>query len=291
MTIWEKDGTKYDVHGPWSGEQRFDDPHGDGGYFIARYSAGRLHSTDDQPAFEHFDRNGQIVEQRWAKEGNWHRDKGPSVIEYDDIGGKAKEEYHRWFGWGSGLLHSTDDHPAVIEYRYGTITKQAWYDYDKLHREGDKPALLEWADDGTSITVGYYNRGSLDRENGPALVERDLEAMTETEMWVRNDTTYREDGPAVVECDLIETDDGWTTKLKDAQWCREEGFYEPSAHERLRWHSTQIRQRGPLWQEPDDAPEVVATRSGGVKAAAAAAATKAATTRQRGAKASSQDAR
>lgn len=259
---------------PWNGIFREEDEVEGVGYVIAHYHEGRIHRDDDEPAYTRFDEHGQVCEHRWIKNGLCTRTHGPACVEYDDIGGKSKEEWYN----ADGELHSTDDHPAVIEYRYGTITRQAWYDRNLRHRDGDKPSELQWDSDGAFIKAAYHTHDEPDRENGPAIVQRlhTQEAiLEEEEQWFRGGVIHRTGGPAFVQVLSVQDDNGDWQRKTDADyfvWVRDGKPYEPSAHERMKWQATQNRQGGPLWKEPEEPHEPVATKPQGVKAAAAAAA-------------------
>jgi hypothetical protein len=43
-----------------------------------------------------------------------------------------------------GDRHSSMNHPAVIYYNNGKITKQFWYKKGELHRDGVLPAFIEY---------------------------------------------------------------------------------------------------------------------------------------------------
>lgn len=66
-----------------------------------------------------------------------------------------------WVSGNSEILHSYNDHPSM-DYDNGT---KRWYKNGKLHRDGDKPALIYT---GGKI---WYKNGKFHRDNNrPAIV-------------------------------------------------------------------------------------------------------------------------
>lgn len=84
-----------------------------------------------------------------------------------------------------GLLHRDNDKPAVIN-ADGT---KAHYQKGLIHRDGDKPAVI-----GGNGLLEYRRFGHLHREDGPARVEGEGGC----EAWYWRGKLHREDGPAVV---------------------------------------------------------------------------------------------
>ena len=257
---------------PWSGVFYEDDEVEGVGYAIVHYKDGQWHRDEDEPAYTRFDEHGQVCEHRWIKNGFCTRENGPACVEYDDIGGKSKEEWYNT----EGQLHSTDDRPAVIEYRYGTITRQAWYHRNERHREGDLPAEITY-EDGAFLQAQYITHDEHNRAAGPAIVSIDPHEYLETEHWLRAGKHDRRDGPAILCVEYYQDDDGERqNRVLHEAWYRDGEQFEPSAHEQMKWQATQAKQGGPLWKEPEDEPEPEPVRPGGVKAAATAAKAKAA---------------
>jgi hypothetical protein len=91
----------------------------------------------------------------------------------------------------NGVLHSFNDNPAV-----SNKEKQAWYKEGELHREGDKPALIE-LDSGIS---SYYINGKLHRDGDDPAVESNWFSQ-----WYKDGLLHREnDLPAVVDDEQYE---------------------------------------------------------------------------------------
>jgi hypothetical protein len=86
----------------------------------------------------------------------------------------------------NGALHSFNDNPAV-----NNNQKKAWYKDGELHREGDKPALIELDIEITS----YYINGKLHRDGDNPAVESNCFSH-----WYKDGELHRDnDLPAVVD--------------------------------------------------------------------------------------------
>lgn len=236
---------------------------------------GRRHNPDGPAYIERDADTGQIVIEAHFRDGKRHKDQGPAVVHFDDIGGRAREEF-----WQDGALQSQEGRPSVVEYRYGTITLQEWHDKDQLHRDGDQPAVLGWSEDtGAFVKAEYYRRGEAHRDNGPAMLLTNPDDHIRQELWWRNGRLDRQNGPAALTWNLIAPDDqpGWIVDEAscEEQWARAGVSFAPSAHDRLRWEATKVRQGGTEWREPEVKDELrtkpAAPKQGGVKAAAAKA--------------------
>ena len=87
-----------------------------------------------------------------------------------------------------------------------------WFFNGRLHREGDKPALI----DSYGNQYWYFN-GKYHRENNkPAIVESD-----KYQAWFLNDKRHRENGPA-----RIWSDEGKEWFLNDKQYTEEQYWEE-----------------------------------------------------------------
>lgn len=242
---------------PWNGvfREEIDDDDGTG-HALIHYRDGKIHRDDDEPAYTRFDEDGRMTEQGWYKGGVRRRENGPGTVLYGDTGEKEVEE---WYD-EQGQLHSTDDRPALIIYRNGTIAAQSWYHGGQLHRGEDKPAELFWEDDGTLLGVRFYTHGKPDRAVGPAHYQCVPEDGLETEHWMRDGKYDRRDGPACLSVESYQDDDGnWQREIVGGFWSRNGVEHEPSAHDRLRWEATQTRQGGFLWRKTEAQPEARAT--------------------------------
>lgn len=81
---------------------------------------------------------------------------------------KCVTDCYGTYFYENGKKHSIDDQPAVI---YNTGRKQ-WLKYGKLHRDGDKPAVVSPVDDVTGGFVAYFRDGLIHRDGKPAVIYR-----------------------------------------------------------------------------------------------------------------------
>lgn len=104
----------------------------------------------------------------------------------EDFQWKNPEVHEEW-RW-EGLLHSVDDHPAVIIAKGRT---QFWY----THGVKNRPEHLGPAGIEPGIgpgTLSYYKMGHLHRDKGPALIS------AYESKWYQHGLIHRADGPAVI---------------------------------------------------------------------------------------------
>jgi hypothetical protein len=110
---------------------------------------------------------------------------------------------------GVGVLHSVDDHPAII---FGDDDEICWYTHGERHRpEHLGPA---WIRRGHSEI--YYSHGWLHRRSGPAIV-------TETvSKWYVYNQLHRIDGPAIIHTRVGITEWWFMDEYYDDfnEWCR-----------------------------------------------------------------------
>ena len=72
------------------------------------------------------------------------------------------DEYYNgvYNGVNSLIFHSHDDKPAYVEYYDdGSISCEEWYKEDKEHREGDKPARICYYEDGRVGRQDWWKEG------------------------------------------------------------------------------------------------------------------------------------
>ena len=109
--------------------------------------------------------------------GKFHNSFGPTVVRNDGI----KEWYIN--DWVMTNLSSK------TTFKFDEDGNECWYDEaDKLHRDGDEPAMIM-----KNGTKKWYTHGELNRDEklGPAVLESDG-----SYEYIRNGKTYRSDGPA-----------------------------------------------------------------------------------------------
>ena len=89
----------------------------------------------------------------------------------------------------NGRLHRDGDRPALIWYTDdGIMLSQYWYRDDRWHREGDLPAVIKYRD-GTTMSQRRHRDGEIEYSDHGVLMEQ----------YIRNDRHYREgDGPAMI---------------------------------------------------------------------------------------------
>ena len=89
----------------------------------------------------------------------------------------------------NNFLHSYDNKPALEN-----NGEKLWYKHGKLHRKGDKPAVVKYGEDKKVIRKEYWFNGSLHRANGkPAVIDKD------EELYLVNGDYHREDNkPSII---------------------------------------------------------------------------------------------
>ena len=85
--------------------------------------------------------------------------------------------------WDGVILHRHDG--PTVTWADGEVQ---WYYNNKLHREGDEPAVIDY--DGTQY---WFKHGLFHRDGGPVKTQPDG-----YQEWAQYDQTHREDGPAIV---------------------------------------------------------------------------------------------
>lgn len=102
-----------------------------------------------------------------------------------------------------GKLHRDCDKPAIMNPAYGTME---WYQRGKRHRDGDKAAVIEARD---WLQEWWYRHGVLHRDfDRPACISRDADGDSAT--WYQNGKVHRDfDQPAIIRYDWREE---WWTK-------------------------------------------------------------------------------
>lgn len=62
--------------------------------FLERNYGGEYDSVDGKPAFVTWHASGQVMIQEWYRDGKYHREDGPAVIEYAENGRVKAEKYY-----------------------------------------------------------------------------------------------------------------------------------------------------------------------------------------------------
>lgn len=140
---------------------------------------GLRHNCNDQPAIEHY-AESKIKHRCWMHADYFHRnvDDGPAL---DSVNAKI------WYV--DGYIHRDNDKPAIIELTYDKTLIQIWYHHGKRHRFNDQPA---YSHKNTHI---WYQHGKIHRDNDkPALIIVDAEHKA----WFNNGIRHRKNGPALI---------------------------------------------------------------------------------------------
>lgn len=131
----------------------------------------------------------RLLEEKWYKDGELHRDGGPAYISY------GLYTTLRWYK--NGVLHR-DDGPASVLFRKNNIKyKELWYENGEMHRVGG-PAYSVWHENDNIEIEQWYNHGQFHRIGGPQSIFYDENGSIIEESWRINDMFYREDGPAYI---------------------------------------------------------------------------------------------
>ena len=171
-----------------------------------RNKDGQPH-RDDGPSTTVYRENGSIASESWSKNGFVHRDNGPATTSYHKNGNIESETWRQ-----NGLLHR-DDGPAFTIYSItGQVKEERW------HNNG------EWCRENGPATTRYYGNGNIEaeiwcknekrhRDDDPALITYYKNGATKTETWYENGQRHRTDGPAYTSY----TPDG---TAKSECWCQ-----------------------------------------------------------------------
>jgi hypothetical protein len=202
---------------------------------------GVNHRDGDKPASITYDNSGNIVHEKFFKNGLMYKEKKldkeywydnkerlhreymvPAVIDlnYNDFtrqtGQKLERFYNHGFEYGMRITKGSSIMRQVWESRRGYHSyndlpcifykdgDQKWYKDGKLHRDGDKPAIITAYGD-----QAWYKNGKEHREGDkPAVVEKDG-----SKVWLRNGKYYRANGKPTKELDdgtkIWQTPDGY----------------------------------------------------------------------------------
>lgn len=86
---------------------------------------------------------GVALHQRWHTDGLWGREGGKPATVVTNPGTKSVTDHV--FGL-QGRIHRDEDLPAVIEWSDdGTLLTEEWWQENKRHREGGKPAIKRYS--------------------------------------------------------------------------------------------------------------------------------------------------
>ena len=79
----------------------------------------------------------------------------------------------------------------IVYYSNGQKESERYYKNDYLHRDGDNPAYISWAENGNNITKVYYKDGEYHRDgNKPAVIHWFRSGLKMTEKYYNNGVEY-----------------------------------------------------------------------------------------------------
>jgi hypothetical protein len=165
---------------------------------------GQRHRADNKPAIIKNRTNSSVLhptQQEWWYEGKQHRDfDEPAIIKYCN-------EFISFRSWiVNGMIHRTDDNPAVIYTQHnGLSVCEEWYEYGLLHRADDKPARITNNIQKEQIiwtNVEWYDHGLLHRsDDKPAMIKHYVqkgEIIVMSQEWYERGVRHRNnDLPAI----------------------------------------------------------------------------------------------
>ena len=123
----------------------------------------------------------KLIEKKWYKNGEKHREDGPARIRYYENGNKDEEE------WLKDNKTHREDGPAWILYDPNRNNmEERWYLDNKIHRE-DGPAKIKYYENGNKKEEWWYKDDKRHREDGPAKIEYYENGNKEEEVWYKDD--------------------------------------------------------------------------------------------------------
>jgi antitoxin component YwqK of YwqJK toxin-antitoxin module len=139
-------------------------------------------------------REGLFTLHYWFdREGREHRDNYPAVIYYNNHDGSLSRK--EWYTHGENSPQN--GMPSKEYYRDGQVVTRIWEKAGQRHRDGDRPAVVEYNhENGTLSSETWYRHGEVYRESGPSRVTYDRQGRVDTEEWVREGNIYNPNGPA-----------------------------------------------------------------------------------------------
>ena len=113
-------------------------------------------------------------------------------------------DYTRKICYINNQIHKLDG-PAVIDYVINNgneiILRKMWYKNNKKHREGNKPSLISYYDDGQLKEVRYHVDDLLHRENGAAVVGFFHNGKVQYMEYLKNGQLSNIEKPSILEFD------------------------------------------------------------------------------------------
>ena len=157
---------------------------------------GIVSSLGEEPAIyiEHTDINGTILyHSMWFKNGVLHRDNSAAFVIDVLYNKKCVNQMSIWCT--KGVVHN-DNGPAVISIHDNGCKSEYWVYLGRIHRLGDKPAIVFTDESGIVTQSEWYFADKLDRLNGPAVESILTRKGIHISMWYVGGVLHNANGPA-----------------------------------------------------------------------------------------------
>jgi antitoxin component YwqK of YwqJK toxin-antitoxin module len=183
---------------------------------------GDLNREGDKPALIKYEDDGRYEE--WHTDGVLTRGDGkPAVVVFDEQDVIISQ---RWIL--NEIYYRSDDQPAIVHYYYnGKPSLEEWVsevfadssNTYQLSRMGDKPASVEYDEDGRVIKESWFIDGDLSRQDNPAIIEYYPSGIPKTKNWFFNNMYFRQG-------DLPTAENYYESGNKSSEtWINSEGEY------------------------------------------------------------------
>ena len=151
---------------------------------------GILHSEGDEPALMQTETDGTQLSGEYYEKG----------VKKGSIGYRnGRPNKKRWIN-EYFELHRDGDKPAVCDwYENGNPNTQVWWKNGERHRDGDKPAACEWYENGNPRLQEWFKNGEVHRHGDkPAYYWWSKDGKINVRKWFKNGKKHRDgDKPAV----------------------------------------------------------------------------------------------
>lgn len=157
---------------------------------------GKRHRDNDKPAHISFYRSGKIEMVMWYKDGIICRDNDkPSIVSFY-ANGKIRSLVWQ-YDW---MCHREGDKPALLGfYGNGVLERAVWYkNGDIYYRGDDKPSKIDCNGRGFIVSLKWYKDSKLHREKDKPAVIEFCSGKLFAEMWYKNGMRHREKKPAII---------------------------------------------------------------------------------------------
>lgn len=93
------------------------------------------------------------------------------MSELDDISVCSYRDGATYYCSRDNLIHRDNDLPAIVSYENGSVIMQMWYNYGRLHRDGDLPSEIIYHKNGKIKSQTWSMHGKIHRNNDLPTVE------------------------------------------------------------------------------------------------------------------------